>query len=88
METPKRIELTFTESAHKGEKPIARYHGKVCFIPGLQTALPGEVWECEVLEDNEHSMKVMPVELLQTAGATRHEMNIKLGKLIAKLQCP
>ena len=81
-----RLTLTFTESAKKGEKPIARYKGIVCYIPGLKTALPGETWKCKILDAGPKSLKVMPVELVHTAEETRKIMNRKMGELIAKLQ--
>lgn len=83
-----RLTLTFTESARKGEKPIARYKGIVCFVPGLKTALPGETWKCKVLDANPKSLMVMPVELVHTAEETKQIMSRKLGELIAKMQVP
>ena len=83
-----RVELTFTESKNKDSKPIARYNGKVCLIPGHKTALPGETWLCEILEDFPSQMKVMPLERIRTKKENQHKMNIKLGMLIAKLQIP
>lgn len=83
-----KLKLTFTESARKGEKPIARHKGIVCYIPGLKTALPGETWKCKILDAGPKSLKVMPVELVHTAEETRKIMNRKMGELIAQLQVP
>ena len=83
-----RLKLTFTESARKGEKPIARHKGIVCYIPGLKTALPGETWKCKILDASPRSLMVMPVELVRTKDGNKAIMNRKFGELLAKFQVP
>lgn len=81
-----KLKLTFTESAKKGEKPIARHKGIVCFVPGLKTALPGETWKCKILDASPRSLMVMPIELVRTKEENKAIMNRKLAELIAKVQ--
>jgi hypothetical protein len=78
------IELTFTESSVPDQKPVARYNGKLCLIPGLKLCLPGETWVCEIISDKESYFLVNPVERIKTISDNIREFNLKVENLKEK----